>query len=69
MTAGKGTGEQGLFQPYDQFLLFGDSITEFSCNQGLGYSFHAALQFGTYYSMFWGKKAGELNPIDADCLN
>lgn len=33
-----------LYQPYDQFLLFGDSITEFSCNQSMGFAFHPALQ-------------------------
>lgn len=32
------------FQPYDQFILFGDSITQMGCNQELGFAFHAALQ-------------------------
>ncbi|KAJ5933691.1 GDSL Lipase/Acylhydrolase family protein [Penicillium verhagenii] len=31
-------------KPYDQFLLFGDSITEMSCNQDLGFGFQPALQ-------------------------
>ncbi|KAJ9218333.1 hypothetical protein DTO166G4_199 [Paecilomyces variotii] len=30
--------------PYDQFILFGDSLTEFSCNQEQGFGFHPALQ-------------------------
>lgn len=39
------SGAQGLlYQPYDQFMLFGDSITEFSCNQSMGFAFHPALQ-------------------------
>lgn len=36
------------FLPYDQFILFGDSITEFSCNQEQGFGFHPALQNGKY---------------------
>ncbi|KAJ5473740.1 hypothetical protein N7475_003306 [Penicillium sp. IBT 31633x] len=32
------------FKPYDQFMLFGDSITQMGCNQEIGYGFHAALQ-------------------------
>ncbi|OJJ50564.1 hypothetical protein ASPZODRAFT_126449 [Penicilliopsis zonata CBS 506.65] len=36
--------EEGLYQPYDQFILFGDSITEGSSSQELGFAFHAALQ-------------------------
>jgi isoamyl acetate esterase len=38
--------EYGLYQPYDQFILFGDSITEMSSSQELGFAFHAALQDG-----------------------
>jgi hypothetical protein len=33
-------------KPYDQFLLFGDSITQMSCNQDLGFGFEPALQDG-----------------------
>ncbi|KAJ5212452.1 uncharacterized protein N7498_004098, partial [Penicillium cinerascens] len=31
-------------KPYDQFILFGDSITQMSCNQALGFAFAAELQ-------------------------
>ncbi|KAJ5591504.1 uncharacterized protein N7459_001873 [Penicillium hispanicum] len=31
-------------KPYDQFFLFGDSITQMSSSQRLGFGFHAALQ-------------------------
>ncbi|KAK2762575.1 hypothetical protein FQN54_000748 [Arachnomyces sp. PD_36] len=34
----------GSFQPYDQFILFGDSITQGSHNQDLGFAFAPALQ-------------------------
>ena len=37
-------GNEDAFKPYDQFLLFGDSITQMGCNQELGFAFHAALQ-------------------------
>lgn len=37
-------GNEDAFKPYDQFLLFGDSITQMACNQELGFAFHAALQ-------------------------
>lgn len=33
---------------YEQFLLFGDSITQFSNDQSLGFGFGAALQNGQY---------------------
>ncbi|KAI9927673.1 hypothetical protein ASPWEDRAFT_176155 [Aspergillus wentii DTO 134E9] len=33
-----------LYQPYDQFILFGDSITQMSCSQERGFGFHPALQ-------------------------
>lgn len=33
-------------KPYDQFILFGDSITQMSYNQALGFGFGAALQEG-----------------------
>jgi hypothetical protein len=32
--------------PYDQFILFGDSLMEFSANQALGFGFMPALQHG-----------------------
>jgi hypothetical protein len=35
---------QEVFQPYDQFILFGDSITQMGSNQELGFAFLAALQ-------------------------
>ena len=31
-------------RPYDQLILFGDSITEMSHNQALGFAFGAQLQ-------------------------
>ncbi|MCJ1451137.1 hypothetical protein MMC28_001472 [Mycoblastus sanguinarius] len=30
--------------PYDQFIIFGDSITQFSCSQDMGFAFSPALQ-------------------------
>lgn len=33
--------------PYDQFLLFGDSLTQQSCSQAEGFAFAPALQDGT----------------------
>ncbi|KAJ5295371.1 hypothetical protein PENANT_c001G06213 [Penicillium antarcticum] len=36
--------QDDMFKPYDQFILFGDSITQMACNQELGFAFHAALQ-------------------------
>ncbi|KAJ5964833.1 Esterase SGNH hydrolase-type subgroup [Penicillium vulpinum] len=38
------TETQDVYTPYDQFFLFGDSITQMACNQELGFAFHAALQ-------------------------
>ena len=32
--------------PYDQFLLFGDSLTQQSCSQAEGFAFAPALQDG-----------------------
>ena len=32
--------------PYDQFILFGDSITQQACSQALGFAFQPALQDG-----------------------
>ncbi|RAH70583.1 SGNH/GDSL hydrolase family protein [Aspergillus aculeatinus CBS 121060] len=37
-------GQEQPYKPYDQILLFGDSITEFGSNQDMGFGFHAALQ-------------------------
>ncbi|KAL1998670.1 hypothetical protein VTN02DRAFT_5769 [Thermoascus thermophilus] len=36
--------EAAPFQPYDQFILFGDSITQFSVSQADGFGFHPAIQ-------------------------
>ncbi|KAE8163284.1 GDSL Lipase/Acylhydrolase family protein [Aspergillus tamarii] len=33
-----------LNQPYDQFILFGDSLTQMSSNQDDGFGYHPALQ-------------------------
>jgi hypothetical protein len=37
---------------YDQFFLFGDSITQDSYDQGRGFGFSAALQAGQYSSIY-----------------
>lgn len=37
---------EDVCKPYDQFILFGDSITQMSCNQALGFAFAAELQEG-----------------------
>ena len=37
--------------PYDQFLLFGDSITQFSCSQERGFAFTPALQDGETFTI------------------
>ena len=36
--------------PYDQFILFGDSITQQACSQELGFAFQPALQDGKHLS-------------------
>lgn len=41
--------EDGLYKPYDQFVLFGDSITQLACSQTPGFGFFSALQDGTCY--------------------
>lgn len=38
--------DEVMGKPYDQFLLFGDSITQMSSNQDLGFGFEPALQDG-----------------------
>ena len=38
--------DDSLQGPYPQFLLFGDSITQWSCKQELGFNFMPALQDG-----------------------
>jgi hypothetical protein len=38
--------EEALYKPYDQFILFGDSITQMSSDQSMGFGFHPALQDG-----------------------
>lgn len=38
--------------PYDQFLLFGDSITEQSASQDRGFAFMPALQNGMIVPYF-----------------
>lgn len=37
---------EALYQPYDQFILFGDSITQMSSNQERGFGLQPALQDG-----------------------
>ncbi|OAX78108.1 hypothetical protein ACJ72_07588, partial [Emergomyces africanus] len=36
------------FIEYEQFILFGDSITQGSCDQGKGFAFTPALQNGQW---------------------
>ncbi|KAJ5815661.1 Esterase SGNH hydrolase-type subgroup [Penicillium riverlandense] len=38
------SSEDDAAKPYDQFILFGDSITQMACNQENGFAWHAALQ-------------------------
>ena len=38
--------DEVIGKPYDQFLLFGDSITQMSSNQDLGFGLEPALQDG-----------------------
>lgn len=38
--------------PYDQFILFGDSITQMSYNQDIGFGFGAQLQEGGLISHY-----------------
>lgn len=38
--------EEGVYTPYDQFFLFGDSITEYSNAQDMGFGLSPALQNG-----------------------
>lgn len=40
------------FKPYDQFILFGDSITQHSTDPVDGFVFQAALQEGTVISLY-----------------
>ena len=39
------------FQPYDQFILFGDSITQGSHDQVQGFACAPALQNGSFSSL------------------
>ena len=38
--------EEALYKPYDQFILFGDSITQFSNDPQLEFGLFPALQDG-----------------------
>jgi hypothetical protein len=40
--------ESPLYKPYDQFMLFGDSITQGSSNSDLVFGFQPALQDGSF---------------------
>jgi hypothetical protein len=42
--------KMSINRPYDQFLLFGDSITQQSGCQDLGFAFAPALQDGKHLS-------------------
>lgn len=41
-------GSRDTFVSYDQIILFGDSITQGSSEQGRGFAFAPALQHGEY---------------------
>ncbi|KAH8434099.1 SGNH/GDSL hydrolase family protein [Aspergillus melleus] len=41
---GSSAVQDGLFKPYDQFIIFGDSITEMSSIQDTGFGLNGALQ-------------------------
>lgn len=43
---GSSAGNEELYKPYDQFIIFGDSITEMSSMQETGFGLHGALQDG-----------------------
>lgn len=38
--------EADEYKPYDQFILFGDSITQMACDHEYGGTWHPALQGG-----------------------
>lgn len=40
------SGAEGYEAPYEQFLLFGDSLLQHSCSQQKGFAFVPALQDG-----------------------
>ena len=43
---GAARDDESLCGPYPQFILFGDSITQWSSEQELGFNFMPALQNG-----------------------
>ena len=43
---GAARDDESLCGPYPQFILFGDSITQWSSEQKLGFNFMPALQNG-----------------------
>lgn len=43
---------EDAYQQVDQFILFGDSITQFSYDQRLGFGLSGALQDGEYRSFY-----------------
>lgn len=40
------SAHEDVAKPYDQFILFGDSITQMSYNQEIGFGYGAQLQEG-----------------------
>lgn len=42
------TANEAVAKPYDQFILFGDSITQMSYNQEIGFGYGAQLQEGVW---------------------
>jgi hypothetical protein len=51
-------------KPYEQFLLFGDSITEQSGAQGSGFAFAPALQDGTLPAFH--NRNNPIRPLDRE---
>lgn len=43
--------DMDIAKPYDQFILFGDSITQMSSKQDMGFGFQPALQEGPLSSV------------------
>ena len=56
--------------PYDQFLLFGDSLTQQSCSQAEGFAFAPALQDGmtTQYSLTFSREKHPYETCAFSCV-
>lgn len=47
------SAREDVAKPYDQFILFGDSITQMSYNQEIGFGYGAQLQEGMWMFLCW----------------